>query len=122
MFKRAKFYMIIFAIIFINFLTLDFLLIDVEKTALIVAIGVDKVDNEYEVTAQIAVPEASNQSTKSNVTPQRRLKINRLLRHSRSFVPPPLTLRRNFYFVPPPKKIAESHYEKGNARRGNPPV
>lgn len=66
MFKRAKFYMIIFAIIFINFLTLDFLLIDVEKTALIVAIGVDKVDNEYEVTAQIAVPEASNQSTKSN--------------------------------------------------------
>ena len=66
MFKRAKFYMIIFAIIFINFLTLDFLLIDVEKTALIVAVGIDKTETGYEVTAQIAVPEATNQSTKSN--------------------------------------------------------
>ncbi len=66
MFKRAKFYLIIFAIVFINFLTLDFLLIDVEKTALIVAIGIDKVEEGYEVTAQIAVPEATNQSTKSN--------------------------------------------------------
>ena len=66
MYKRAKFFLIIFAIIFINFLTLDFLLIDVEKTALIVAIGIDKTDNGYEVTAQIAVPEATNQSTKSN--------------------------------------------------------
>ncbi|MBE5744074.1 MAG: hypothetical protein E7358_05100 [Clostridiales bacterium] len=66
MFKRAKFYLIIFAIIFINFLTLDFLLIDVEKTALIVAIGIDKTESGYEVTAQIAVPEATNQSTKSN--------------------------------------------------------
>ena len=66
MYRRAKFFMIIFAIIFINFLTLDFLLIDVEKTALIVAIGIDKNDTGYEVTAQIAVPEATNQSTKSN--------------------------------------------------------
>ena len=66
MYKRAKFFMIIFAIVFINFLTLDFLLIDVEKTALIVAIGIDKIDAGYEVTAQIAVPEATNQSTKSN--------------------------------------------------------
>ncbi len=66
MFKRAKFYLIVFAIIFINFLTLDFLLIDVEKTALIVALGIDKTDSGYEVTAQIAVPEATNQSTKSN--------------------------------------------------------
>lgn len=66
MFRRAKFYLIIFAIIFINFLTLDFLLIDVEKTALIVALGVDKTDNGYEVTAQIAVPEATNQGSKSN--------------------------------------------------------
>ena len=66
MYKRAKFFLIVFAIIFINFLTLDFLLIDVEKTALIVAIGIDKTDMGYEVTAQIAVPEATNQSTKSN--------------------------------------------------------
>ena len=66
MYKKAKFFMIIFAIIFINFLTLDFLLIDIEKTALIVAIGIDKSEIGYEVTAQIAVPEATNQSTKSN--------------------------------------------------------
>lgn len=66
MFKRAKFYLIIFFIIFINFLTLDFLLVDVEKTALIVAVGIDKTQKGYEITAQIAVPEATNQSTKSN--------------------------------------------------------
>ena len=66
MYRRAKFFLIIFAIVFINFLTLDFLLIDVEKTALIVAIGIDKTSEGYEVTAQIAVPEATNQSTKSN--------------------------------------------------------
>lgn len=66
MFKRAKFLMLAFFIVFINFLTLDFLLIDVEKTALIVAIGIDKTELGYEVTAQIAVPEATNQSTKSN--------------------------------------------------------
>ncbi len=66
MYRRAKFFLIIFAIVFINFLTLDFLLIDVEKTALIVAIGIDKTNSGYEVTAQIAVPEATNQSTKSN--------------------------------------------------------
>ncbi|MBR6736927.1 MAG: hypothetical protein IKL82_01010 [Clostridia bacterium] len=66
MYKRAKIFFIIFIIIFINFLTLDFLLIDVEKTALIVALGVDKIDEGYEVTVQIAVPEATNQSTKSN--------------------------------------------------------
>lgn len=66
MYRKAKFFLIIFAIIFINFLTLDFLLIDIEKTALIVAIGIDKTQTGYEVTAQIAVPEATNQSTKSN--------------------------------------------------------
>lgn len=66
MYKKAKFFLIIFAIIFINYLTLDFLLIDIEKTALIVAIGIDKSEQGYEVTAQIAVPEATNQSTKSN--------------------------------------------------------
>lgn len=66
MYRKAKFFIIIFAIIFINFLTLDFLLIDIEKTALIVAIGIDKTESGYEVTAQIAVPEATNQSTKSN--------------------------------------------------------
>ena len=66
MYRRAKIFFIIFIIIFINFLTLDFLLIDVEKTALIVALGIDKLESEYEVTVQIAVPEATNQSTKSN--------------------------------------------------------
>lgn len=66
MYKRAKILFIVFIIIFINFLTLDFLLIDVEKTALIVALGVDKTAGEYEVTVQIAVPEATNQGSKSN--------------------------------------------------------
>ena len=40
-----------------------------------------------------------------------RLIINTLLRHSLPFVPPPPTLEEEFF--------SQSHYEEGNARRGN---
>lgn len=48
----------------VAFFTNDFQLINIEKTAIIVALGIDKAENEQiEVTAQIAVPQASNQNT-----------------------------------------------------------
>lgn len=59
-FKRAKILIFIFILIFVFYFTTDFSLINIEKTALIVSLGVDKGENGYEVTAQIAVPEVSN--------------------------------------------------------------
>ena len=59
-FKRAKILIIIFVMIFVFYFTTDFSLINIEKTALIVALGIDKGENGYEVTAQIALPEVDN--------------------------------------------------------------
>lgn len=66
-FLRTKFLPILVALTLILFLTNDFGLIDIEKTAIIIAVGIDKSQNseEYEVTAQIAVPQATN-TTKNN--------------------------------------------------------
>ena len=47
------------------FLTNDFGLIDIEKTAIITAIAVDTDGEEYTVTAQIAVPEATDTNTEN---------------------------------------------------------
>ena len=60
MFKRAKILSLILVAIFVYYFAFDFSLINIEKTALVISIGVDKQDNEYEVTAQIALPEANN--------------------------------------------------------------
>ncbi len=62
-FKRSKIYVLIFIFAFIIYFTQDYTLINIEKTALIVTLGVDKSEEDYVVTAQIAVPEGS--STKS---------------------------------------------------------
>ena len=65
-YKRAKIFAIAFIIIFVIYFTQDFTLINIEKTALIVTLGIDKTENEYTVTTQIAVPEGSkNQNNNS---------------------------------------------------------
>ena len=61
--KTLKPKLALFALFLISllFFSNDFGLIDIEKTAIITAIAVDKTqDGEYEVTCQIAIPEASN--------------------------------------------------------------
>ena len=58
-FKRAKIFILIFVAIFIFYFTSDFALLNIEKTAFIVSLGIDKTEEEYSVTAQIAVPESS---------------------------------------------------------------
>ena len=63
-YKRAKIILLLFIFCMVAFFTNDFQLINIEKTAIIVALGIDKAENEQiEVTAQIAVPQASNQNT-----------------------------------------------------------
>ena len=57
--KRLKFFMLIFLTIFVFFISADYNYINIEKTALIVSIGVDKKDGLYSVTTQIAIPQAS---------------------------------------------------------------
>lgn len=58
---KPKLALVALFLISLLFFSNDFGLIDIEKTAIITAIAVDKAeDGEYEVTCQIAVPEASN--------------------------------------------------------------
>ena len=64
---KAKLLVAIFIFLFIAYFTNDFKLINIEKTAIIVAIGIDKAqDDMLEVTAQIALPQATNQSTSNS--------------------------------------------------------
>ncbi len=62
-YKRSKIYVLLFILMFIIYFTQDYTLINIEKTALIVTVGVDKGDDDYVVTAQIAVPEGSSTKT-----------------------------------------------------------
>ena len=66
-FTRARIKFVLFLIALILFFTSDFQLIDIEKTAIIVALGIDKEGDEFEVSAQVAIPQASNeQATNSD--------------------------------------------------------
>ncbi|MBO4251950.1 MAG: hypothetical protein J5911_04760 [Clostridia bacterium] len=65
-FAKIKFAFFALAIVFLLFFSNDFGLIDIEKTAIITAVAVDITeDGEYKVTAQIAVPEATDTNTEN---------------------------------------------------------
>lgn len=59
-YRRAKILCVVFGLVSLLFFTSDFQLIDIEKTAIIVALGVDYENDEYQITAQIAVPQAGD--------------------------------------------------------------
>ncbi len=63
--KRTKFLMLALLFVAFMFFTSDLGLIDVEKTSIITAVAIDKEDEEYIVTAQIAVPEATDTNTEN---------------------------------------------------------
>lgn len=65
--RRAKIFMLAILAIFVFFFSNDFGLIDVEKTSIItgIAIDLDESDNNYVVTAQIAVPEATDTNSEN---------------------------------------------------------
>lgn len=67
-FLRTYFLPILIAFAMLLFFTHDFGLIDIEHTAIIVALGVDKNEEntEYEISAQIAIPQASTDNTSNS--------------------------------------------------------
>lgn len=65
-YKRAKIFVLLFVFCIVAYFTNDFQLINIEKTAIIVALGIDKSEDGLEVTTQIAVPQASNQNTSNS--------------------------------------------------------
>ena len=63
--KRAKFLLLSVFILLSFFLSNDLELINVEKTSIITAIAMDKEKDDYLITAQIAVPEATDTNTEN---------------------------------------------------------
>lgn len=58
-----KLYLILLAIIIFAFFSNDFGLVDVQKTAVILAAGIDKTEEGYLLSAQVAVPKGSDRTT-----------------------------------------------------------
>ena len=63
--KRAKIFLLLVIVLFTFFFSNDFGLIDVEKTSIVTAIAVDLEKDEYLVTVQAAVPEATDTNTEN---------------------------------------------------------
>ncbi len=63
--KKAKFLLFSVFILLTFFLSNDLELINVEKTSIITAIAVDKEEDNYLITAQVAVPEATDTNTEN---------------------------------------------------------
>ena len=63
---KAKSVLLLCAVLALFYFTNDFALIDIEKTAIVVAIGVDKAGEEYEVTAQVALPQATDTASSND--------------------------------------------------------
>lgn len=61
-YKKSKLVLVLFFLMVVSYFTSDFNLIDIEKTAIIAAIGIDCAGDELCVTAQVAIPQATNQS------------------------------------------------------------
>ena len=65
---RHKTIIILLIILAVLYFSSDFALIDIEDTAIIVAMGVDKTDDGYEISAQIGLPQATQQTSDNNDT------------------------------------------------------
>ncbi len=58
-----KLYLILLALVLFAFFSNDFGLVDVQKTAIILAAGIDRTEEGFELTAQIAVPKGRDRTT-----------------------------------------------------------
>ncbi len=58
-----KLWLLLLGVVLFSFFSNDFGLVDIQKTAIILAAGVDKTEDGFSVTAQIAVPKGSDRTT-----------------------------------------------------------
>ena len=63
--RKPKIFILVIFALFLFFFSGDFGLIDVEKTSIITAVAIDRDQTDYVVTAQIAVPEATDTNTEN---------------------------------------------------------
>ena len=63
--NTVRYYILIVVALIFLFFSGDFGLIDVQKTALVMAVGIDREENTFIVTSQIAIPQSSKQGQAS---------------------------------------------------------
>lgn len=63
--NTVRYYLLLVAVLFFLFLSGDFGLVDVQKTAIVMAVGIDREEDTFIVTSQIAVPQSSKQGKAS---------------------------------------------------------
>ena len=61
--NTVRYYLLFIFFLFVLFFSNDFGSTDVQKTAIVVAMGIDREDDTFIVTTQIAVPQSSKQET-----------------------------------------------------------
>ena len=59
--NTVRYYILIVILLVFFFFTSDFGLIDVQKTAIVTAVGIDREEEEFILTSQIAIPKSSSQ-------------------------------------------------------------
>ncbi len=64
-FLKSRIFLLLLCLIFVFFFSNDFGIISVEKTAIVVALGIDREDDEYLATVQVSVPQASTETTEN---------------------------------------------------------
>ncbi|MBE5747683.1 MAG: hypothetical protein E7352_05900 [Clostridiales bacterium] len=63
--NTVRYYILIVAVLAFLFFSNDFGLTDVQKTAIVMAVGVDREEDEFILTSQIALPQSSKQGNAS---------------------------------------------------------
>lgn len=63
--NTVRYYILIVVALAFLFFSNDFGLTDVQKTAIVMAVGIDREEDEFIVTSQIALPQSSNQGNAS---------------------------------------------------------
>lgn len=63
--NTIRYFLLVVALLVFLFFSNDFGLLDVEKTAIVTAVAIDREENEFIITSQIAVPQSSKQGDSS---------------------------------------------------------
>ena len=78
--NTIRYYIVIIAFLVFLFFSNDFGLLDVQKTAIITAAGIDREGDTFIVTSQLAIPQSSSQGKQTQSPhphPRRKAKHNR---------------------------------------------